>query len=111
MTALTTLRLHLPPTLQATPCEVHTFDCTYDGADLPGSGGRHRYHKTCVGQAGGAGGTASPETTYVTFEELLASMGHSHVDLLKLDIEGRLDAEAAAVLFCTGGTDPQAPLA
>ncbi|KAI8468758.1 MAG: methyltransferase domain-containing protein [Monoraphidium minutum] len=33
--------------LSRTPCEVHTFDCTYNGTSVQPA--RHFYHRTCIG--------------------------------------------------------------
>jgi hypothetical protein len=80
---------HAPHWMQATPCEVHTFDCTYDGKDLPEFAGRHHYHKTCVGHPSGTGSASNANSSlFMTYPAILAQLGHSHVDLLKIDIEG-----------------------
>lgn len=60
--------------LKETSCEIHTFDCTFDGADLHP---RHKYHKTCIGN--GLNG-------YQTWSNVTQGLGHSKVDLLKMDI-------------------------
>ncbi|KAL4425792.1 hypothetical protein ABPG75_009808 [Micractinium tetrahymenae] len=73
--------------LKSTPCEVHSFDCTYDGADLPGYKGRHRYHKICVGQAG-SGAAVAGDAVFMTYPAILAMLNHTRVDLLKIDVEG-----------------------
>lgn len=74
-------------TPQATRCDIHTFDCTYNGTALPNSGGRHHYHKTCVGQPTSAFAKAKPDM-FKTYDAIMASLNHTRVDLLKIDIEG-----------------------
>lgn len=63
--------------LEATKCEVHTFDCTFSGTSLEP---RHHYHKLCIGR--------SKDTDFVTLDEAVAMVGASTLDLLKMDIEG-----------------------
>lgn len=60
--------------LSATNCEVHTFDCTYDGKSIDK---RHFYHKWCVGNGVGL---------FRTWSNITKTLGHEHVDLLKMDI-------------------------
>lgn len=62
--------------LAATPCEIHTYDCTADGKSL---GDRHFYHKTCIGNA---------NSNYITLDKAMADNGNPSIDLLKVDIEG-----------------------
>jgi hypothetical protein len=61
--------------LDSTPCEVHTFDCTYNGSSI--HPGRHHYHKWCLGDGTGQ---------YRTWANITQSLGHQQVDLLKMDI-------------------------
>jgi hypothetical protein len=63
--------------LEATNCEVHTFDCTYPGASL---GERHHYHRQCIGK--------SSDSKFVTLDKAVAMVGATTLDLLKMDIEG-----------------------
>jgi hypothetical protein len=62
--------------LKETPCHVHTFDCTVDGRSINPS--RHTFHKWCIGTKNG----------YRTWCNITESLGHTHVDILKMDIEG-----------------------
>eukprot|EP00878_Enallax_costatus_P019727 GHUV01020820.1.p1 GENE.GHUV01020820.1~~GHUV01020820.1.p1 ORF type:complete len:260 (+),score=54.85 GHUV01020820.1:230-1009(+) len=63
--------------LNNTKCEVHTFDCTYDGTSIDPE--RHKYHKTCVGRAG---------PLFKTWEQITHELGHKVIDVAKIDIEG-----------------------
>lgn len=64
--------------LNETICEVHTFDCTYNGT---AQHSRHVYHKWCVGDPKGG-------QQYRTWNNITVSLGHRRVDLLKMDIGG-----------------------
>eukprot|EP00775_Hariotina_reticulata_P009669 gene9669-9828_t len=66
--------------LSATPCDVHTFDCTYKGASRHA---RHFYHEWCVGQPDDNTGRK-----FRTWANITSSLGHNTVDILKMDIEG-----------------------
>ncbi|PSC73432.1 hypothetical protein C2E20_3494 [Micractinium conductrix] len=69
--------------LKGTACEVHTFDCTYDGASLDGE--RHTYHKICAGIKN----EKRDGLQFMTLPDMIRSaMGGRPVDLLKMDIEG-----------------------
>lgn len=71
--------------MRNTPCEIHTFDCTYDGQD---QGPRHHYHKLCLGDSPSLG---MPESAiFKTYTDILAQLDHRHtkIDVLKVDIEG-----------------------
>lgn len=61
--------------LAATSCQIHTFDCTYDGKSIDPA--RHHYHKWCIGD-----GTAQ----YRTWANVTKTLGHNQIDLLKMDI-------------------------
>eukprot|EP00775_Hariotina_reticulata_P002713 gene2713-3010_t len=60
-------------------CEVHTFDCTFNGQSIEPQ--RHTYHKVCVGQGG---------PLFKSWDEITRGLGHHHrgVDVAKIDIEG-----------------------
>lgn len=62
--------------LEHTSCDVHTFDCTWDGKSI--LEGRHFYHKLCLG--------LGQDSTYRSWQNITHSLGHSRVDLLKMDI-------------------------
>lgn len=64
--------------LKATSCTVHTFDCTYNGAS---QGPRHSYYKWCIGDA-----KHGPD--FRSWANITTTLGHSKVDVLKIDIEG-----------------------
>lgn len=66
--------------LKETRCQIHTFDCTYaNGTSQDPS--RHHYHHWCLGgrQIG---------DQYRSWDNITASLQHTSVDLLKMDIEG-----------------------
>lgn len=65
--------------LDATGCEVHTYDCTVLGTTVNRK--RHTFHRKCVGPA-------SMGEDFVTWEEVLRANGHSEVHILKVDING-----------------------
>eukprot|EP00775_Hariotina_reticulata_P010692 gene10692-10850_t len=85
--------------LKATECQIHTFDCTYDGKAIHPT--RHHYHKWCIGpdsQASSPGadpatGDGTPEDpskirAYRSWANITETLGHQAVHLLKIDIEG-----------------------
>ena len=65
--------------LEMTQCEIHTFDCTYDGVSQ--RQGRHFYHKTCLGPP-------SRGPNFKHYGTILLELGHTTVDFLKMDIGG-----------------------
>lgn len=64
-----------------TPCEVHTFDCTFDGHS---QGPRHHYHKLCLGSPE----KASEDALFVTLTQAMKMLDITTMSLLKMDIEG-----------------------
>lgn len=74
--------------LQSTPCDVHTFDCTYDLTSLD-EDNHHHYHKWCLGDR-----YNHPESLlspmFKTYTEIVRDLNHSSrtLDVLKIDIEG-----------------------
>lgn len=75
--------------LQATPCTVHTLDCTYNGSSLDSST-RHFYHKVCLGAETATYVEGGEQRVYWDYPTLLLRLGHTQqrVSLLKIDIEG-----------------------
>lgn len=67
--------------LASTPCEVHTFDCTCDGASR---GPRHHYHKQCLGSPE----KAAEDPAFITLAQAVQDNQIEEVSLLKMDIEG-----------------------
>eukprot|EP00197_Chlamydomonas_leiostraca_P013162 CAMPEP_0202873366 /NCGR_PEP_ID=MMETSP1391-20130828/23140_1 /ASSEMBLY_ACC=CAM_ASM_000867 /TAXON_ID=1034604 /ORGANISM="Chlamydomonas leiostraca, Strain SAG 11-49" /LENGTH=267 /DNA_ID=CAMNT_0049554577 /DNA_START=133 /DNA_END=936 /DNA_ORIENTATION=- len=67
--------------LARTPCHVVTFDCGYDVKPL---GARHRYLRKCIGDAA----RAAQDPAFLTLEQAARQLGHTRVDLMKVDIEG-----------------------
>lgn len=82
--------------LSTTDCSVNTFDCTYAGAS---QGPGHSYYKWCVGDP-----KNGPE--FRSWANITATLGHSKVDMLKIDIgeAGRTalkrDADNVLQAFC-----------
>ena len=73
------IHLFLRSSVQGTACEVHTFDCTYDGASLDGE--RHTYHKICAGIKN----EKRDGLQFMTLPDMIRSaMGGRPVDLLKV---------------------------
>lgn len=79
--------------LAKTPCEVHTFDCTgsIDRFRKPPNGRLH-FHHVCLGTSHE---DAATECTGLekcgetwTLLEMQNRLGHTRIDLLKVDIEG-----------------------
>lgn len=77
--------------LVKTGCQVHTFDCTkpYERK----STNRHTLHLTCLGDKGSVAGKLSAEVNALggkieVLEDVMKELRHTHVDLLKIDIEG-----------------------
>ncbi|PSC71017.1 Histone H4 [Micractinium conductrix] len=68
--------------LKDTACEVHTFDCTWEGKEIHKQ--RHKYHKICVGDKS----EARDGLQFQTLPDIIKSLGNRPVDLLKMDIEG-----------------------
>jgi len=87
--------------LAATPCEVHTFDCTSEApkAYMP----RHAFHKVCLGDA--------VDATHGTLASITAGLRHSHISLLKMDIEGGEFSVFAAFHRAVFAAAPGAPRA
>ena len=78
--------------LAATPCVIHTFDCTSDDKKKP-TDPRVVFHQKCLG--GRRLQIANNNTTsarnlakFFTLVELATQNGHTHIDILKMDIEG-----------------------
>jgi Methyltransferase domain len=68
--------------LSRTPCMVFTFDCTVAGHDVHP---RHKFVKKCIGTKEKM--QASP-SDWTTLSAAMSFLGHKHLDLLKIDIEG-----------------------
>lgn len=67
--------------VRASPCEVHTLDCTLAAApnSLPE---RVHFHALCLGDED------APAAKFRSLGSIMAQLGHTRVDLLKVDIEG-----------------------
>ena len=70
--------------IKATPCEIHTLDCTLTTAKTPARGehARLHFHPLCIGN------DDRPGSLYPSLGGIMAALGHGHVDIIKLDIEG-----------------------
>jgi hypothetical protein len=68
--------------LSKTGCKVHTLDCTYNGTSQDP---RHSYHKWCVASAATAAEQGPP---YFSWSRITQKLGHTRVDILKIDIDG-----------------------
>eukprot|EP00245_Coleochaete_scutata_P018775 TRINITY_DN9942_c0_g1_i1.p1 TRINITY_DN9942_c0_g1~~TRINITY_DN9942_c0_g1_i1.p1 ORF type:complete len:169 (+),score=29.46 TRINITY_DN9942_c0_g1_i1:2-508(+) len=67
--------------LEATPCQVATFDCTVEGRDIDR---RHKFYKKCLG----SDSLASNNSNYITITDAAQMAGAHDIALLKMDIEG-----------------------
>ncbi len=87
--------------LESTPCEIHTFDCTFNGEPLPGSAGRHFFHRWCIG-------TPAAGQQYRSWANITAALGHDRqqLDIVKVDIEGH-EAALLAQLGSPGAMPPR----
>jgi hypothetical protein len=65
-----------------TKCTLVTFDCTVDGRNIHA---RHIFRKFCLGSK--AKMEASP-SNWTTLSGAMETLGHTRLDLLKIDIEG-----------------------
>ena len=78
--------------LRRTRCEVHTFDCTGPASRFtPPRSNKHHFHHVCLGPRHEKDNSHAKclkcgETW--TLQEMQDRLGHKHVDLLKMDIEG-----------------------
>lgn len=73
--------------LKETKCEVHTFDCHYQGGASQHKG-RHFFHPVCLGGKTEQRRAGNATLEYKTLADLISMTGHSQVDMLKMDIEG-----------------------
>lgn len=62
--------------LNETKCLVNTFDCLWNGTS---QGPRHKYYKWCVGDA-------KHGSDFRSWANITATLGHSKVDVMKIDI-------------------------
>lgn len=69
---------------------MHTFDCTFNGSSIHA---RHSYHQICLGRASREAGAKGPaifsaDSRFMAYSDITDMLNHSHVELLKIDIEG-----------------------
>lgn len=75
--------------LKSTSCNIHTFDCTFEGKSIHPE--RHTYHQWCFGNGAGR---------YRTWSNITQTLGHDYIDLLKMDIgEGAALSRPSAGLW------------
>ena len=81
--------------LLSTACRVNTFDCTVSEdlmanaiARAPQSKGRFFFFPFCVGVQGTAAVIKGKTTTLRSVSSIMGELGHSRLDLLKMDVEG-----------------------
>jgi hypothetical protein len=65
-----------------TPCDIFTFDCTVDVAQLPQLPPQVHFHSVCLGEEG------TTAKNFRSLSSLAAEFGHKEIALLKMDIEG-----------------------
>jgi len=79
--------------LKRTPCEIHTFDCTGERErfQVPENTTRIHFHHVCL-TAYSKNGKYEPDGNMIgeswTLLEMQQKLGHSRIDVLKVDIEG-----------------------
>jgi hypothetical protein len=81
-------------------CETHAFDCTVDPSSPVVAGKKFTFHNWCIGQKGNFGlehntyvenntkSGGNPALEFKTLSTTMKELGHTHIDLLKFDIEG-----------------------
>lgn len=81
--------------MQQLGCETHAFDCTVKPSSPAVAGKSFKFHDWCIGQKGNVSfqnnlylKTDEDRIQFKTLAETMKDLGHSHVDLLKFDIEG-----------------------
>ncbi|KAI9018328.1 methyltransferase domain-containing protein [Hyaloraphidium curvatum] len=98
--------------LKHTPCEIVTLDCTVDPARFaPRDKPRVKYLLSCLGTekdvAQGKEGQFGP---FESLAVIAQRLGHSKIDLLKIDIEGHeyalVESWAKQILAVAGGHAP-----
>lgn len=73
--------------VKRTTCKVFTFDCTVEGR-VPGDlQDRVEYHKICLG-TNTEGAAEGSTQKFMRLGEIMQMLGHDHITLLKMDIEG-----------------------
>jgi hypothetical protein len=95
--------------LDATACTVWTFDCTVKAAAMAplikrarGGAGRFSFRPYCIGGIDGNHATIKGETIALrSVASIMAELGHTRVDLLKMDIEGAEHYALPAFLAAT----------
>lgn len=83
--------------MQALGCETHAFDCTISPKSKAVANQKFTFHNWCIGEKQGVhmSGTTYVQTDedeaklhFKTLSQTMKELGHSHIDLLKFDIEG-----------------------
>lgn len=73
--------------VRRTSCKVFTFDCTIDGHVPAELQDRVEYHQICLG-TNTEGAAEGSKQKFMRLGEIMAMLGHDHITLLKMDIEG-----------------------
>jgi len=81
--------------MQTHGCETHAFDCAVDAKSAVVAGQSFKFHPWCIGQPGNVSFEGNlyvkgdeKKLKFKSLSETMAELGHSHIDLLKFDIEG-----------------------
>lgn len=77
-------------------CETHAFDCSISSKSPAVNGKSFTFHPWCIGKKGNTsfdgnayvGGQSVEELQFKSLSETMKLLGHSHISLLKFDIEG-----------------------
>ena len=77
--------------VKKTPCHVYTFDCTGPKSrfQVPNHPRIH-FHHVCLTPYSGTDKFEGMEGEAWTLLEMQQNLGHSRIDLLKMDVEGRI---------------------
>lgn len=96
--------------LEVFDCEVHTFDCTVGKPDPSKIPSEIHFHPWCIGSDSGLFpvssdlGFSGSMGQYYTLADAMSLLGHSELDLLKMDIERH---EIAVIAALTSQSAPQ----
>lgn len=84
--------------LERTHCEIWGYDYSVSnfGEQLTDPGAKRRAHFTQAGISGKTDAAADPP--FYSIQDLMAMNGHTHIDVLKMDIEGAEFASMASLL-------------
>lgn len=98
--------------IDATSCEVFQFDCTVDAASMVPIVARLRqpqrfhFHETCIGVDGESMTFGGRTAKLKSLKTIMTDLGHTRIDLLKIDIEGS-EHKAVPAFLSSGVPLPQ----